>query len=110
MDLKRGDVTTVAGGGDYAGKPRPAVVVQSELFNETHASVTVVPITGTLVDAPLFRIALRPTRANGLRVASHAMVDKVTCVRADRLGARLGALSPRELDPIEQALRLWLGL
>jgi mRNA interferase MazF len=63
--LKRGDVVVVALAGDY-GKPRPALVVQSDLFNETHASVTVVPVTSTLVDAPIFRLTVEPSPANGL--------------------------------------------
>jgi mRNA interferase MazF len=62
--LTRGDTVTIAGSGEFAGKPRPAVVVQSDLFNATHASVSVVPITTTLVPADLFRINLRPTREN----------------------------------------------
>ncbi len=109
-ELKRGDVVTVAGSGDFAGKPRPALIVQSDLFNATHASVTVVPITSTLVDADLFRIALRPGRANGLRARSQAMVDKVTSVRTDRVGKRMGSLALGDLEPVEAALRLWLGL
>lgn len=108
--LSRGDVVTVAGAGDFAGKPRPAVVVQSNLFNETHASFTVVPVSTTMVDASLFRIDLRATRENGLRARSQAMVDKVTTVRRDRVGARIGALGASELEQLDQALRLWLSL
>jgi mRNA interferase MazF len=108
--LNRGDVVTVAGSGDFAGKPRPAVVVQSDLFNETHSSVTVVPITTTLVDADLFRVPLRASRESGLRVRSQAMVDKITTVRRDRIGARVGALGEMELESIEVALRTWLAL
>ena len=67
--LKRGDVVVVALAGDY-GKPRPALVIQSDLFNETHASVTIVPLTSTLVDAPIFRLSVEPSRANGLRSLS----------------------------------------
>jgi mRNA interferase MazF len=84
--LRRGDVITVAGGGGYAGKPRPAVVVQSDLFNETHASVTVVPVTTTLIDVPLFRIELPAGRVTGLRARSHAMIDKITSVPRERIG------------------------
>jgi mRNA interferase MazF len=59
--LKRGDIVVVALPGDY-GRPRPALIVQADLFNETHASVTVVPVTSTLVDAPLFRLTVEPSR------------------------------------------------
>jgi mRNA interferase MazF len=109
-DLKRGDVVTVAGSGDFAGKPRPGVVVQSDLFNPTHSSVTVVPVTTTIVDAELFRIELRPTRHNGLRSRSQAMVDKIVSVRRDRIGSRVGALGTPDMERIDGALRLWLML
>ena len=108
--IKRGDVVTVAGSGDFAGKPRPAVVVQSDLFNETHASVTVVPVTTTLVDAHLFRVRVRSTTANGLRKTSDAMVDKITSVRRDRVRARIGALSGSDVGRLDAALRIWLSL
>jgi mRNA interferase MazF len=108
--LTRGAVVTVAGSGDFAGKLRPAVVVQSDLFNETHASLTVVPLTTTLADADLFRIDLRPTRENGLRARSQAMVDKITSVRRDRIGGAIGALAAVDLERIDAALRTWLSL
>ena len=76
--------------GDY-GKPRPALVVQSDLFNETHASVTVCPITSTLVDAPLFRVSVRPARTNGLPKPSQVMVDKVQTLRRERIARRVVA-------------------
>lgn len=77
--LKRGDLVVVAMAGDY-GKPRPALVVQANLFNETHTSVTLVPVTSTLVDAPLFRLTVAPSPGNGLRALSQIMIDKVTTV------------------------------
>ena len=107
--MKRGDVVTVAGGGSYTGKPRPAVVVQSDLFNDSHASFTIVPVTSTRVDAPLFRIDLA-IGGTGLRRPSQAMVDKVTSVPRERIGATLGALQAADLRAIDDALRLWLGL
>ena len=108
--LKRGDVVSVAASGDFAGKPRPAIVVQSDLFNPTHASVSVVPVTTTLIDADLFRVELAPSTDNGLRARSQAMVDKVTSVRKDRVGHRVGTLSPSDLGRVDGALRVWLGL
>lgn len=108
--LRRGDVVTVAGSGDFAGKPRPAIVVQSDLFNATHSSVSVVPVTTTLVDADLFRVPLTPSKKNGLRSASQAMVDKITSVRRDRIGTRVGALAAPDLDRIDDAVRTWLSL
>ena len=107
--LKRGDVVSVAGGGSYTGKPRPAVVVQSDLFNETHASLTIVPVTSTRIDAPLFRIDLA-VGGTGLRRPSQAMVDKVTSVPRERIGRTLGVLHAADLRMIDEGLRLWMGL
>jgi mRNA interferase MazF len=107
--VKRGELVTVALPGDY-GKPRPAVVVQSDLFNETHASVTVAPVTSTLVNAPLFRLALEPSPENGLRAPSQVMVDKLTTVRRERIGATIGELEPEMLKRVNRALALWLGI
>ena len=108
--LKRGDVITVAGSGDFAGKPRPAIIVQSDLFNGTHSSVTVVPVTTTLVDAELFRIDLTPSKKNCLRAPSQAMVDKITSVRQDRIGTRVGALTAPDMQRIDDAVLTWLSL
>jgi mRNA interferase MazF len=107
--MKRGDVVTVALPGDY-GKPRPAVVVQADHFNDTHASITVVPVTSTLVNAPLFRLAVEPSAHNGLRALSQVMVDKLTTARRERIGAVIGALEPETLTRVNRALALWLGI
>ncbi len=108
--LARGDVVIVAGSGDFAGKPRPAIVVQSDLFNPTHASVTLVPVTTTSVDAPLFRIPIQTSKSTGLKKPSHAMVDKVVSVRRDRIGGKIGRVTAHEIERVDQALRLWLSL
>jgi mRNA interferase MazF len=107
--VTRGDLVTVALPGDY-GKPRPAVVVQADLFNETHASVTVAPVTSTLVNAPLFRLAVEPSPRNGLRALSQVMVDKLTTVRRERIGATIGELEAETLTRVNRALALWLGI
>ncbi len=107
--LHRGDVVLAAATGDY-GKPRPALVVQSDLFNETHASVTVCPITSTLVEAPLFRVAVRPARGNGLLKPSQVMVDKVQTLRRERIARQVGALTGDQMQAVDAALRLWLRL
>jgi mRNA interferase MazF len=107
--VKRGDLVTVSLPGDF-GKPRPALVVQADLFNATHASVTVLPITSTAVDAPLFRIALEPTAANHLKVASHIMVDKIFTVRGDRIGKTIGRVNDDTMIAVGRALSVWLGL
>lgn len=107
--MKRGDIVIAVTLGDY-GKPRPAAVVQSDLFNPTHASVTLCPITSHLVDAPLFRLSLQPTKDNGLEAPSQIMVDKITTVRAEKLRQTVGRLTGAELDTLNRALCLWLGL
>ena len=89
--ITRGAVVVVALSGDY-GKPRPAVVVQSDLFNETHGSISVVPATTTLIDAPLFRLTVQPSAFNGLGAQSQLMIDKVTAVRRDRISRTIGSL------------------
>ena|ERR687887_76830 len=78
--MKRGDIVIAVTPGD-SGKPQPAAVVQSDIFNPTHASITLCPITSHLVDAPLFRLNLQPTAENGLGVSSQIMVDKITTVQ-----------------------------
>jgi mRNA interferase MazF len=107
--VKRGDLVVVAMQGDY-GKPRPALVVQSDLFNDTHASVTVVPVTSTVVDTPLFRVTVEPSRRNGLRLVSQIMVDKVTTVRRQRLGQPIGRLEEDVMLRVSRALAVWFGI
>jgi len=107
--VRRGDLVVVAMPGDY-GKPRPALVVQSDLFNETHASITVAPVTSTIVDTPLFRLTVEPSRRNGLRLVSQIMVDKVMTVRRQRLGQTIGRLEEDVMLRVSRALALWFGI
>jgi mRNA interferase MazF len=107
--VKRGDLVVVAVPGDY-GKPGPALVVQSDLFNDTHASITVAPITSTIVDTPLFRVTVEPSRRNGLRLVSQIMVDKVTAVRRQRLGQTIGRLEEDVMLRVSRALALWFRI
>ena len=107
--MKRGDLVVVAMPGDY-GKPRPALVVQSDLFNDTHASITVVPVTSTIVDTPLFRVTVEPSRRNGLRSVSQIMVDKVTSVRRQRVDQTIGRLEEDVMLRVSRALALWVGI
>lgn len=106
--MKRGDFVVVALSGDY-GKPRPALVLQSDLFDE-HPSVTVAPVTSTIVNAPLFRLTIEASAVTGLRAVSQVMVDKVTTVRRDRIARTIGH-APDDLMPrVGRALALWLGV
>ena len=99
----------VVSSGDY-GKPRPAVVVQADDFNGTHNSLSLCLITSELVDAPLFRIALKPLKRNGLKVVSQVMVDKIQSARRDRVKSVIGVVSATEMKEIETAMKIWLGL
>lgn len=109
MEITRGAVVLAEAAGDY-GEPRPAVVVQSELFNPTHASIVVCPVTSFLIEAPLFRIALAPSEANGLKTESQVMIDKLMALKRERIRRAVGRLSAKEMGEVQQALRLWLGL
>ncbi|MFL6232728.1 MAG: type II toxin-antitoxin system PemK/MazF family toxin [Thermoanaerobaculia bacterium] len=108
--MKRGAIVVVAARGAYTGKPRPALVVQSDLFNPTHQSVTICPITSDCVDAPLFRIPLPPGERTGLRIVSQIMVDKIVSVPSSAIADEIGKCDPAELEAAEDALRRWLGL
>lgn len=107
--MRRGDVVTAALPGDF-GKPRPALVIQADLFNTTHASITILPVTGTLVDAPLFRITLEPSLENGLKKISQIMVDKAISVRRERVNKVLGRLGDDVMIRVNRALAVWLGV
>lgn len=100
----------VAARGAYAGKPRPAVVVQADLFNPTHASVTLCLITSELRDASLFRPAVHPSAQNGLRKESQVMVDKLFSAPRESLRDTVGTFDGPTMDRVGEALRLWLDL
>lgn len=106
--MKRGEIWTVAGGTDYTGKPRPAVVVQDDRFDTD--SVTICPFTTDPTAAPLFRLDITPSPANGLRETSRLMVDKLTTVRRSRLGDRLGALEDADVVRLNRAVVVFLGI
>ena len=109
MVPRRGDVVTVAAAGDF-GKPRPAVVVQSDVFPERHASVVVCRMTTGLEDAPDFRLTITPSRNNGLRAVSQIMADKPVTIRRERVGSRIGRLDERDVSRLNRALAFVLGL
>ena len=109
LTVRRGDIVLAVASGDY-GKPRPALVVQSDLFNATHASLTVCPVTSLLVEAPLFRVAVRASRASGLERPSQVMVDKIQTLRCGRIRERIGRIGTAQMQAVESSLRLWLRL
>jgi len=107
--MRRGDVWTASGGQDYAGKPRPVVIVQADSFDAT-ASITVCAFTTDETDAPLIRLLVEPTDRNGLQLASRLMVDKITTVPKVKLGKRIGRLEDRDISRLNQAILIFLGL
>jgi mRNA interferase MazF len=107
--LKRGAVVTAVTPREY-GKPRPALIVQTDLLNPTHASCVVCPFTTERIEAPEFRLDFQPTAENGLRIASQLMIDKVTTVPRRKIGAVIGRLSRSDLTRVNEALAVVLGL
>jgi mRNA interferase MazF len=107
--VKRGEIWTVAGGPAYAGKPRPAVILQDNRF-DANDSIIVCPLTTDPTPAPIFRLPIDPTDENGLRVPCRLMVDKLTAVPRTRLGRRLGILTAEEVTQLNRAVVVFLGL
>jgi mRNA interferase MazF len=107
--MRRGDVVIVAAAGDY-GKPRPAVIVQTDAFPETHASVVICQMTSSIVDAPDFRVTVDPSEGNGLRARSQVMADKPVTVRRGRIGPSIGRLDTGDLGRLNVALAFVMGL
>ena len=106
--MKRGEVWTVSGSG-YAGKPRPAVILQDDRFDAT-ASVTICVFTTDETEAPLFRLPVEPNAGNGLRSVSQLMVDKIATVPKERLDRRIGRLDEEDLVRLNRAIFVFLGL
>ena len=107
--MKRGDVVTVAATGDY-GKPRPAVIVQTDALPAEHASVVVCQMTSQLSEAPEFRVTIEPTKENGLRARSQVMADKPVTIRRERIGRQMGRLDEQDIVRLNVALAFVMGL
>jgi mRNA interferase MazF len=107
--VKRGDIWTVAGGPDYTGKPRPALILQDDAFDAT-ASITICPFTTHALDAPLLRLPIDPSERNGLRASSQLMIDKITTVSKKKLETRTGRLSDEDIVRVNRAVLVFLGL
>ncbi len=104
----RGDFVSIAVQGDF-GKPRPALVIQADQFDE-HTSVTVLPVTSTLVAAPLLRINVLPTTENGLQKPSQVMIDKALTIKRDKIGQTIGRIDSNTLVEVERCLAVFLGI
>ena len=107
--MRRGDIWTVAGGSDYAGKPRPVVIVQDDSFDATD-SITVCAFTTDGTDAPLVRLLVDPSDRNGLRAVCRLMVDKITTVPKSKLGSQIGRLDDEDILRLNRAILVFLGL
>ena len=107
--MKRGEIWSVAGGPDYAGKPRPVVILQDDRFDAT-ASITVCGLTTDPAQAPLFRPIIHPDAANGLKAPSRLMADKIVTVARTKVGARLGRLADKDIVRLNRAVLVFLGL
>ena len=107
--MRRGEIWTVAGGKDYAGKPRPVVILQDDRFDKT-ASITVCAFTTDPTDAPLFRLLIQPSATNGLRAASRLMVDKITTVPKTKIGTLVGRLTDEDTLRLSRAVLVFLGI
>jgi mRNA interferase MazF len=107
--FKRGDIVTIGVQGDF-GKPRPALLIQSEMFNEAHATLTVLLISSELIDAPLFRLTIEPDQINGLTQQSQIQVDKAMTVRREKVGQVIGRVDDAMMVRVNRALALWIGL
>jgi mRNA interferase MazF len=107
--MKRGEIWTVAGGKDYAGKPRPVVIVQDDSFDSTN-SITVCAFTTDPTEAPLFRLPVEPSEWNGLKVSCRLMADKITTVPKSKVGRRIGRLEDQDILRMNRAILVFLGL
>ena len=106
--MRRGDLVTIALQGAY-GKPRPALVIQSDLFSE-HPSVTILPVTSELRSTPLFRVPVMPSESNGLYKASEVMTDKVQTVPREKIGEVFGHMAEEDMLAVSRALAVFLGV
>src|SRR3989442_14181109 len=106
--MRRGEIWTTAGGKDYAGKPRPVVILQDNQFDAT-GSVTICAFTTDPTEAPLFRLPVEPSEKNGLRASCRLMVDKITTVPKTKIGTRIGRLEDEDIVRLNRAVLVFLG-
>ena len=106
--MRRGDLVTVATPGDY-GKPRPALVIQSDLFDEA-PSVTLCLVTSALRETPLVRITVDPSPDNGLHRISQIQADKIVTVARGRIGGVIGHLDDATMLKVSRSLAIFIGI
>lgn len=108
MIKRRGEIYTAAMGGGYGGKPRPVLVIQSDLYGELPKTVVAL-IASRTVDAPSYRIPVEPTPENGLMVSSEVQPDIIMTVRWDQFGVYCGRLEDAVMQSVNQRLLEFLG-
>jgi mRNA interferase MazF len=106
--MRRGDLVTIALQGDF-GKPRPALIVQSDHF-DAHPTLTLLLVSSALVASPLLRVTVEPDELNGLRAPSQIMVDKAMTVMRGKVGPAFGRLGQDRMLEVERCLALFLGI
>ena len=108
--MKRGDIVSTIGRGDFSKKPRPSLIVQADAFNAHHPAFTVCPITSEISGDSLYRIPVSANDENNLLVDSEIEIDLVQAIRRERVGGLLGKASDDTMILVDQALRRWLAL
>jgi len=106
--MKRGDLVSIAVSGDFE-KPRPALVIQADAFN-AHVTMTVLPLTSHMIDAPLLRIDVKPSERNGLQTPSQVMLDKAITIKREKIGPVFGQIEAEPLLKVERCLAVFLGI
>lgn len=107
--MNRGHIVTIAIQGDL-GKPRPALIIQSDAFNDTHATITVLLVSSEIVNAPLFRINVEPSPDNGIQKSCQIQVDKPMTLKREKIGAIIGRIDDATMLQVNRALAVWMGL
>jgi mRNA interferase MazF len=107
--VRRGDLVIVAAPGDY-GKPRPAVVIQTDMLNHSHASILVCLLSSDIQDAPLFRIDVDPGDTTGLAIPSQIMADKIVALKRNRITQQIGRLDDATMLRLNRSLAFCIGL
>jgi mRNA interferase MazF len=106
--MQRGDLVTVALRGD-AGKPRPALVIQSDVFADL-PTVVVLPLTSTLLDLPLVRVTIEPLPVTGLQQRSQVMISRPQFVPRVKLGRVIGSVDAATILEVTRRLAVLLGV
>lgn len=107
--MRRGEIWSLAGGGEFLSKPRPAIILQDDFIDDL-ITITVCPLTTDWEHGAEMRVSIEPSEQNGLDAPSRIMVDRITTVRKSRLGSKIGELNGEELDRLNQAIVVFLGL